>query len=92
MTTLHINALLYGLMLCLLTVAMLGILFWPVLPAQSQTPFEMMIQDGDLDAVETVVLAGVFSPVYALSQVVKRFAGINGGGKQPKSEGGVPHD
>ena len=85
MTTLHINALIYGLMLSLLQAGLAYIWAYGLLP--------QLRQWDDLGAVELIIGATLpifFSPVYALSQVVKKFAGINGNGHK-KAEG-VPYD
>ena len=87
MTTLHINALLFGVMLTILQ----GLLGW----LWGAYIFERLSgQSNNLEATELILAATLpvfFSPVYALSQVVKRFAGINGDGHKKKAEG-VPYD
>ena len=84
MTTLHINALLYGILLSLLQIG-LAFMFWQMV--KDNTIANLI---GNNEEYALVVLGAFFSPVYALSQVVKKFAGINGNG-HPKKEN-VPYD
>ena len=83
LTTLHINAFLFGIMLTGLQVILVFLFtdrIWLTLVSDAEGV-------GELDVLIT---GAFFTPVYALSQVVKRFAGINGNG-HPKKEN-VPYD